>query len=232
MPEENQGDGVVNNPNASGQDQGDHSEGNTTGSDDNEKKVPLTQYKKALDDMHAAKSELTKLQERVEEIEATKLRETNDFKSLYEQTKEKLESAKSEKEQLKSAFIQTQKFNAVKQAALKAGLRNEQDLELLDLSGVEVDVVQGSNGVRFEPRGVDEYIGTLRESREHWFKPTEPPKTNPAVPGGARTGTTGKISPQDVATKEREWKAGKIKYQEYVDCHNQYLKQIQSKSAV
>lgn len=228
MSDQNQGVGDVEDPQISDQDQGDQTLPKEEGS---EKKIPLTQYKKALDDMQAARKELAKLKEQVEEIEATKLRETNDFKSLYEQAKEKLQAAKGENDKLKSAFIQTQKFNAVKNAALKAGLRNEEDLDLLDLSGVEVDMIQGTNGVRFEPRGVDEFISGLKESREHWFKPTDPPKTNPAVPGGARQSATGKITPQDVAMKEREWKSGKIKYQEYVDYHTQYVKQLQSKSA-
>lgn len=145
------------------------------------KTVSLSDYKLALDKMHKAEKENREFRESTEASEAQRLAEKEDWKTLAETRTKALDETKAELNSERGSFRKDVAFNAVRVAALKAGLRNEADLDLLDLS--EIQVEKDESG-RYQVGRVTEYLEGLKQTRSHWFKDKTVPKFNPGGAGG------------------------------------------------
>lgn len=150
----------------------------------NEEMVSKSELKKALDDMMKFKKQAQEFQnqaksyeQKVKEAEERQLEEKQEYKTLYEQTKQKLEEEKQTGHKLRSAFESDKKFEVLKRAAVKAGLRDESldDLEYLDTSAV---IVEKTDQGRMNIIGAEEFVDGLKERKPFWFKDSKAPNLN------------------------------------------------------
>lgn len=189
--------------------------------------VSWQSHKRALDDLHKFKGQVGELSKKLGDLESQRLQEKNDFKTLYEQEKNKNSDLEKKLGDTNTAFIETTRFGAVKQAAVAAGIRKEalEDLELLPVDkSVNVDVTaQG----RFLVSGQKEFVDGLKKTRPHWFAASTPPPVNGGGGGTPPPGTT--LTPKDVVKAEMDCKANKITREQYHDVCRKYDEQQRRK---
>lgn len=195
----------------------------TDNSSGNPKTVSWENHQRALNDLHKFKGQVQELQTKLGDLESDRLKEKNDYKSLYETEKAKREESDKKLKEFSGWAVQTQRFNAVKQEALASGLRKEAlgDLELVDLDDVKVETT--STG-RFVVEGAKDRVEKLKTERPHWFTVGPPPTVNSGG-GGTPPPTGGKLTANDVANAERDWKRGKITRQQYEETYKRYAKE-------
>jgi len=147
------------------------------------KTVPVEDHQRALRDMHAFKSQKKELEKKVQELEITNLEQKEDWKATSEVHKKRAEEFENKYSGLKDSIFDNEKYNAIRNLALKAGIREEaeDDLSLVKLSGVEVEST--SEG-RMIVHGADTFVEKLKQQKPHWFKSNDVPKFNS---GGANT---------------------------------------------
>lgn len=188
-----------------------------------EKKVGWKDHKRALDDMHKFKREAQEAAQRLASLEAERLAEKEDFKGLAEKYQKERDTYKQNLEKERGAFQLDRKYSAVKEAALKLGLRNERDLDLINLDDVGVEYT--SEGRMFV-NGVDEFVAQLKADRPHWFQDKSAPRFN----GGGATTEPPKNEPltaRKVYELERKYRSeGKL--DKVKELYEQYSKQKQA----
>lgn len=148
------------------------------------KVVAFDDHKRALDDLHKFKRSASEaqlradeLERKMKEIEDQKLVERNEFKTLYERERDKSKELEGKYNSLTKNLFDDRKYNEVRAAALKAGLRPEAetDLELLDLNGV---AVERTDKGRIIIHGAGEFVDDLKKKRPYWFQDSKVPNFN------------------------------------------------------
>ena len=190
---------------------------------DNEKKVSWKDHKRAIDDLHKYKNKAADFEKRLNDLETQKLEENENWKGLAERSKADAEKWKTQAEENKSLFVNTQKFSAVRKFAAEAGLKSEayDDLDLLDLNNV---VVETTDSGRYVVHGAKDFVAELKQKRPHWFQSKTPPNVNSGggndVPPGNKEYTSA-----DVIEAERQYKIGKISREQYHKIYTAYCSQ-------
>lgn len=155
------------------------------------KSIKAEDHERAISDMHRFKdrsrqleSELQQMRSQLDEVERSRLREKEDYKSLYERSEAERQELFKKHQGLQDSITLNAKYAAVKTAAVKAGLRSEaeDDLSLLDFDGVTVETT--SEG-RVITHGQDLYVESIKKKKPHWFKPDKAPSVNSG--GGPRS---------------------------------------------
>ena len=183
--------------------------------------VSWENHQRALDDMHKFKQQVQQLEAKLGDMQSESLKEKNDYKSLYEQTSEKLKSTEQKLTQQSDWIVKTQQFNEVKAAAVAAGLRSEalEDLDLIDMSGVKVEAT--STG-RFLVSGAKERVESLKKEKPHWFTVDRPPTINAGGTGAGESQPGRRLTAVDVHQAERDWRTRKISEAQYRRIYKQY----------
>ena len=144
---------------------------------------------KAIKDMlrfkDEAKAERTAKEQALKELETfkeAKLKESNNWKQLYENSEAKRVEVENKLKDVGSSVVSDKRISAVEKAALQAGIKKEalQDIDMLDMSGLEIETT--STG-RVNVLGVDTYVADLKALRPHWFGDGSPPHIEPGNPG-------------------------------------------------
>lgn len=190
---------------------------------DNRKQISFEDHQRALQDLHRFKSELKQLKEHNAAKEEQALRDKEDYKTLAERYKSELDEATNKLKTVNSWFESSQAHAAVKQAALKLGLRDgaERDLDLLPLEGVVVETVKtSSGGIRHNVVGAESYVEALKKTRPHWFRDDKAPVFNPG--SGAKADTDSVMTGDKLF--EIEEKHGR-KSKEWVEAFDRLRKQ-------
>jgi seryl-tRNA synthetase len=172
-----------------------------------------------LKDMHRFKEEAKRLQSEVEQMKEEKLKASKDWEALYTKRDAEAKEAQAEAARIKNSFLAERKFSAVKEAALKAGIRAEalEDLALVDKSSVQVEAT--STG-RVNVLGVSTFVEQLKATRPHWFG-TGAPSVNTTTPGV----TQGKkVEMKDILQAEKKAKISGSN-REYLELVKQYQAQ-------
>ena len=192
-----------------------------------EPSVPRSTYTRVSNDMHKYKKTTRELQNELAELKEAQLREKQEYKQLWEQSKADVDKWKSKATSNEDLFWNTQKFNDVSRVALETGLRPEaiKDLELLDLKEV---VIEKTDTGRFEVHGVKEFVESVKKDRPYWFQTEQAPKVNSGG-GGARPDTDGVLTPQQMALIDRKFKTGQISQTEYYEMYERYDNQSKNK---
>ncbi len=180
----------------------------------------MMKYKKglkaALDELNNVKSELSKLKE-------GSLQSQNNYKQLWETTKQKLEEVESEKTNLLHSLEYTKKYDEVKTQAIKFGIRSEalDDLDRLELDALEVERTDKG---RIVVQGADLFVENLKKTKPHWFETKKTPGFNSGGTQGA--GSSGTVTAQDVIQAENKFKkSGKPEDKKaYNDIFQAYMK--------
>jgi hypothetical protein len=139
----------------------------------------------ALRDMHRFKEEAKKAKAELDAVKEAKLKEQNDWKALYDKRDQEAKEAAERETKLKNSFMGHQKYSAVKDAAIKAGIRDVSDLSLMPLDDVQVETTSTGN---INILGADLFVEKLKASRPHWFGSKTPDVNTgtPGVTGGAK----------------------------------------------
>lgn len=131
--------------------------------------VPKSELDKVLSDMHKFKKMAREYETKMKEQEMSKLKEQQEWQKIAEIKEKEAAEAVEEANKLKSSFLNTQKYNAIKSAALASGIRKEalNDLELLDFDD---DVaIETTNTGKINVLGADAAIKKLKADRPYWF---------------------------------------------------------------
>jgi len=123
---------------------------------------------KALSDLQKFKGQVKDLEAAAETGRLDKLREKEQWQDLSKEWQDKAEASEKRAETLEHSMIFDKKYSAVRELAIKSGLRNEalRDLELISLDDVEIEVT--STG-RINVLNADAAVSRIKNSRPHWF---------------------------------------------------------------
>jgi hypothetical protein len=143
------------------------------------KTVSFENHKRALDDMHKYKSKVREYEERLGNLEADRLKEKEDWKTLSERHEKERDDYKTKYEGLNSSLQMNEKSRYVRESAIKAGIRTEalDDLDRLDLNGVGLEYTTGG---RMLVNGHEDFVEDLKKTRPFWFKDKKMPTINSA----------------------------------------------------
>jgi len=148
-------------------------------------KVENASYKK---DMFKYKDERNTLREQKSEAEKTLLKGQDD-QTAYVKNLEDENKALLEKDRVRNdAFVTSKKIDAVREAAMQAGIENVDDIELLPMDSVTVEITDSG---RVIVSGAKEFVEGIKTSRPRWFKRTRTPAFNPG--GGGDTTPTAEV---------------------------------------
>lgn len=187
--------------------------------------VSREDHQRALDDMHKFKGLVGELQTKLKSLETKGLETDGQYKTLWEQAKQDLETERQKTTNILKTSMNTHRFNEVKVEALKQGLRPEavSDLEMIDLEKL-VPVEVTSSG-RFIAQNVKETVEKLKSGRGHWFTAPQAPRVNAgggAPPAGS--GTPAKVGVKEMTQAELDLRHGKITKAKRDEIFQQYCK--------
>jgi hypothetical protein len=134
--------------------------------------VPKAEMEKVLADLHKWKNQAKELSVKSAAEREKLLVEQGRWEELAKEKDARLRELEERDAKTRQAFVDEKKFSAVKEAALKSGIRSEAlpDLELVSLDKVQVETT--STG-RVNVLGVEHAIEQLKLSRPHWFGGTK-----------------------------------------------------------
>lgn len=123
---------------------------------------------KLLSEIHKYKAQLREITTASQSQKEQLLRDNKQYEELASMYKTQLDQSTEHSKQLQDAIVNDKKFSAVREAAVKAGLRPEAiaDLELVALDKVQVEK---SDTGRVTVMGVDSLVDNIKLSRPHWF---------------------------------------------------------------
>lgn len=153
------------------------------------------------------KRELADAQKKLRDAESDKLKASGDFKKLWEQERQQREELENKLKKNTQAFVDAQKRAVVKDAMLKAGLRNDA-MKLVEQAHIEdlaVDVDDGS----FKVLGVETFVSKYKSEFPFMF--SKDPGTINTGGTGTRTTTTtsnGPVKSGDVYAAEKKFGTG------------------------
>lgn len=149
-----------------------------------EKAVAQKDYEKVLKAEATARRRAKELETKATTLES-QLRAATEEKMAAEGKKDELLQAykmRAEESEKKIAgfwdsFYAEKKKDAVRASALRAGLRKEaeNDLDLVDMDGVEVEKTDQG---RVIVHHADDVVENLKQTRPHWFSSKETPRVN------------------------------------------------------
>ena len=139
------------------------------------KYVEQKDHESALKDLHKYKSKVKEYESKLTSYETEKetkaqedLKKQNMYKELADKLEKDLAEEKSKREKNEKMFLNTKKFESLRQAAIRAGIRKEaeDDLELLSLDDVQIEYT--STG-KINVSGAEDYITLVKKTKPHWF---------------------------------------------------------------
>jgi hypothetical protein len=130
--------------------------------------VSKTELEHALADLQKFKTRANELEGKAKKEEEARLRETENWKKLYELKTQESEEKDQKLNQIQESIVENAKFSAVKEAALKSGIRPEAlgDLSLIGFKDVAIETTSNGNVVVL---GADRFVEQLKTIRPHWF---------------------------------------------------------------
>lgn len=131
--------------------------------------VSKAEFEKVMAEMHEYKKQAKELNAKAKKEEENLLREKGEWQKIAEIKDKEAKDAASKLSEIQSSLVENEKFNAVKVAALKAGMTEQgvKDLELLQLNEV---VVETTSTGRVNVLGVERFIDVQKQIRPHWFQ--------------------------------------------------------------
>jgi len=178
----------------------------------------------AVNDVHRYKGQVKELEDKIRIHEETVLQKNQEWQKLAERYQQEADQARTKTDQIQNAYLTDRKRSAVREEALKLGLRSEavSDLGLLPLDEIQV---QTTSDGQVNVLGADLFAKKLMATRPHWYGGKSAPQVATGhvgvVEGGSEV-TTGML-----AKAEREGrKSGDMS--EYYRLWNQYKSQKRS----
>lgn len=171
---------------------------------------PVTQTEETYSkkDMEKIGSELARYKAQAEELsnkfknqELESAKAANDWQKVAEVKQREAEEALEKLNKFKSAVVSDKRLSAIREEAIKSGLRKESlsDLSYLDYPEVRLNTDDEGN---FKVEGADKAIQRLKTTRPHWFASSVPQVNlnTPNVIGGG-----GKLTLDEVKKLQAEY---------------------------
>lgn len=167
-----------------------------------EKTYSQKDVERIVNELNTYKTKAVELENRFknQELEAAKTnQEWQKVAELHEKTAKEYEDKFT---RFKSAVVQDKKLSAIREEAIRNGVRKESitDLGILDYPEVKLDTDNDGN---FIVEGADKAIQRLKTLRPHWFQ-SDAPKVNAQSP--SVTGAGNSTSWDDLKKLESEYK--------------------------
>lgn len=164
--------------------------------------VSKSELDKVLADMHRYKSKSKELEDKIknEEIEAAK--KAGEWQRVAELKENEAKLANERAERLDKSYLDEKKYAALREEALRSGIRKEAlpDLDLIDFTELETETLPTG---RVTVKGADKAILKLKTLRPHWFG-AKTPSVNANSPDVI---SPKKVSYADLVTAEKNAKA-------------------------
>jgi hypothetical protein len=164
---------------------------------------------------------LQKMQSEIENLRDGKMKDQNDFKSLYEQASTKNKEWENKYTKLKENIVFNEKYKAAQSALLNSGIRKDA-LRILDKESLDEIIVEHTSEGRTLVSGVDEYVDSFKKNFAFAFEDKKSAVVNGS--GGGANMNTGSITPAKLF--ELEKKHG-VTSDEYRNAIASYRKQKQ-----
>jgi len=159
-------------------------------------------------DMEKLASELSRYKQQAEELqtkfksqELEAAKAANDWQKVAEVKQREAEEAVEKLNKFKTAVVSDKRLSAIREEAIKSGLRKESlsDLSYLDYPEVRLNTDDEGN---FKVEGADKAIQRLKTTRPHWFASSVPSVNlnTPNVIGGG-----GKLTLDEVKKLQAEY---------------------------
>lgn len=159
------------------------------------------------------KRELQASTKKLNDAEAAKLEASGNFKKLWEEERKQREELETKLKQNTSAFVETHRRAAAKDALIKAGLRPDA-IKLIDsvgVDGLEVEVTDGE----FKVLGTETLVSKYRQEFPFMFT-SNAPNVNSGT-GASKTGqSSGTVSKGDLWAIEKKYGSGSQEYRSAV----------------
>lgn len=148
---------------------------------DNGGAVNRADHERALRDLHRFKEESRQAQEKLKEAETNRLKEQQNWKTLYEQTLEEKKKLEGQVKFMTEGQINSLKMSSLKNEAARLGLLDSamEDLEMLDLSDL---IVETTNNGKARVVNAQTYAEMLKSKKPHWFGSKAAPQVNTSSP--------------------------------------------------
>jgi len=198
---------------------------------DDPKVINQADHERAVKDMLKYKGQVSDLTSRmeslvnqVEEMKANKLKDKEDYKSLYEQEVANHNETKQRLTGVSKNVVFAEKHRAVFPALKKAGFVDDAEKLLTSAALDSLEFETTSDG-RFLIEGVDTFVDNFKREYSFAFKDAQPPRFNAGV--GNTSHTVDKITPAMINDLEDKVKAGKATQAEYHELIKKYNEQQQ-----
>lgn len=166
------------------------------------KPPPPAETSHLLSDIHKLKEANKNLQEMVKQRETDELKQKQEWKTLAELKEKENVELKEQISSSQKAILNNEKYKAVKDAAVKAGLRKEAMDDLESLFNYEQLQVEVTSTGRVNILGVDQAVERFKTVKAYLFG-GPPPNVNLNTPGVT---TQGPVNIGDLAKLEKEAK--------------------------
>jgi hypothetical protein len=200
----------VDNGSSASQNSQDSVSEDSTDSTQTQTAIKPEDHLRAIDDLKKFKAKSreleTKLQQLMQEQESLKekgLTEANDFKSLYEQAKNKNAEWEARYSKMKENIAYNEKYKAAQAALINAGIRKDA-LKLLDKEPLDEIIVEYTSEGRTLTSGVEEYVDKFKkEFGAFAFESKGPTRVNGSG-GSSSMSSDGPITAAEVYMIERK----------------------------
>ncbi len=166
--------------------------------------VTRAEFERVMNELHGHKKTAKELKEAADKAETERLKAQDQWKELAERHEKAANEWKEKYTGLTGTIVKDKKLSAVREEALKNGIRQEalSDLDMLELREVQVETT--STG-RINVSGANAAIANLKALKPHWFGGAASPGVNVTTPGVVNA-PTGTISIADLRKAEVEGK--------------------------
>jgi hypothetical protein len=134
--------------------------------------VPKSELDKVVKESISRKERIKSLESKVDQLLEQRAKEKEDYKGLYETTRQRAEELEQKYESQTNAIAWNAKNTALRSEAQAQGIL-PQALDDLDAISHDDLVIETTSTGRFSVLGVKEKVQRLKSEKPHWFKSTK-----------------------------------------------------------
>lgn len=170
--------------------------------EDQKEFVPRKDHENVLKDMHVFKTKVRDLETKLKTEEDNKLKEKEQWKTLYEKESDERQKAEEKSSKLEESYINSQKFSSLKSECLKLGILDSAmvDLDMIDLGQLKIETTSMGRVHVLNSKEVSEDV---KRTRPHWFGNPNSPKINTSSP---QVINSSEVNLDNIKKLEEQWK--------------------------
>ncbi len=162
------------------------------------------EFAKLNADLETERKERATLKKELDAIKADKLKEKEDYKTLFEQSEASKKEIQEKHDGLKSKVVYNEKYKAVSAKLLESGLKKEA-MKILDKESLDDVKVEFTSEGRINVLGADLFAEKFKKDFAFAFEQKKAPNVNGGG-GGSGGGGGNETSDDDLLTAENMFK--------------------------